>query len=338
LQAIFLIKGAKPHKLLDKFLRMGYNKINMKAEQYIDIQPEVRAALDGGRPVVALESTIISHGMPYPDNLECASRCEKIIREHGAVPATVAVLGGRIKIGLDDGELSHLATAGDVIKCSRRDLPFVLAAGRDGAATVAATMIMADMAGIRFFATGGVGGVHRGAESSMDISADLQELAATNVCVISAGVKSILDIGRTLEYLETLGVPVIAFGQDRFPAFYTPDSGFDAPLRADTAEDAARMMKVKWDLGLRGGAIIGNPIKAEYAMPREKIDAAMEGALKKAAEKGITGKAITPFLLDTVKELTGGESLRANMQLVYGNAALAADIAAAYYGTGTVCV
>jgi pseudouridine-5'-phosphate glycosidase len=301
-------------------------------ETYLDVQPEVREALDGGKPVVALESTIISHGMPYPDNLECAARCEGIIREHGAVPATIAILGGRAKIGLSEGELSHLATAKGVIKCSRRDLAHVMARGFDGAATVAATMILAERSGIRFFATGGVGGVHRGAESSMDISADLTELALTGVCVVSAGIKSILDIGRTLEYLETLGVPVAAFGQDRFPAFYTADSGFDAPIRIDSAEEAAVMMKIKWDMGLTGGAIIGNPIAKEYAMPQGKIDAAIEDALRQAAERGIRGKAITPFLLDVVKTLTGGESLAANMQLVYGNASLAADIAAAYAG------
>jgi pseudouridine-5'-phosphate glycosidase len=299
-------------------------------DQYMDIRPEVRTALDEGQPVVALESTIISHGMPYPDNLECAARCEAIIREHGAVPATIAILRGRVKIGLEEGELTRLAVEKGVLKCSRRDLAFALAEGRDGAATVAATMILADRAGIRFFATGGVGGVHRGAERSMDISADMTELQTTDVCVISAGVKSILDIGRTLEYLETLGVPVIAFGQDRFPAFYTPDSGFDAPLRVDTAAAAARIMKIKWDLGLRGGAIIGNPIEKRFAMPRETIDAAIAEALSAAAEQGISGKAITPFLLDRIKEKTGGESLAANMRLVYGNAALAADIAKAY--------
>jgi pseudouridine-5'-phosphate glycosidase len=296
----------------------------------LDIAGEVRDALNGGRPVVALESTIISHGMPYPDNLACARTCENIIREHGAVPATIAILGGRAKIGLCAGELSRLAEAKDVVKCSRRDLAHVMALGRDGAATVAATMILASLAGIRFFATGGVGGVHRGAESSMDISADMTELALTDVCVISAGVKSILDIGRTLEYLETLGVPVAAFGQDRFPAFYTPDSGFDAPLRVNSAEEAALMMKLKWDLGLKGGAIIANPIAAEYAVSREKIDAAIEEALRLAGEQGIGGKALTPFLLDAIKRLTGGESLAANMHLVYGNAALAAGIAAAY--------
>jgi pseudouridine-5'-phosphate glycosidase len=269
--------------------------------------------------------------MPYPQNLECAARCEEIIREHGATPATIAIIGGRGKIGLEKDELEHLATSKDVVKCSRRDLPWVIARGKDGAATVAATMILADLAGIRFFATGGVGGVHRGAESSMDISADLPELAHTRVCVVSAGIKSILDIGRTLEYLETLGVPVAAYGQDRFPAFYTPDSGFDAPLRLDSPGEAARMMKAKWELGLDGGAIIGNPIPAEYAMDSGGINAAIEKALAEADARKITGKAITPFLLDYIKTLTGGESLASNMRLVYNNAALASDIAVCYY-------
>jgi pseudouridine-5'-phosphate glycosidase len=215
-------------------------------------------------------------------------------------------------------------------------LPWVLSEGLDGASTVAATMIMADLAGIRFFATGGVGGVHRGAESTMDISADLTELQVTGVCVVSAGVKSILDIGRTLEYLETLGVPVAAFGQNRFPAFFTPDSGFDAPLRIDSAAGVARMMKAKWALGLQGGAIIGNPIAKEYAVPPEKINRAIDEALRQADARGITGKAVTPFLLDKAKELTGGESLTANKYLVYSNAALAADIAAAYAKLGVV--
>jgi pseudouridine-5'-phosphate glycosidase len=298
--------------------------------KYFDIAPEVREALDAGKAVVALESTIITHGMPYPDNLECAMMCEKTVREHGSVPATTAILGGRIKIGLSPDELSSLAVAKGVVKCSRRDLPYILAQKLDGASTVAATMIMADRAGIRFFATGGVGGVHRGAESTMDISADMTELATTNVCVVSAGVKSILDIERTLEYLETLGVPVVAFGQNRFPSFYTPDSGFDAPIRIDTAADAARMMKIKWEMGLQGGAIIGNPIAPEYAVPPAKINAAIEKALQLAAENHVSGKNVTPFLLDKVKELTGGESLEANKKLVYGNSALAADIAAAF--------
>jgi pseudouridine-5'-phosphate glycosidase len=296
----------------------------------MDVLPEIRQALDQGKAVVALESTIISHGMPYPDNLDCAANCERIVRDHGAVPATIAILKGRVKIGLNRGELEYLAKAKNVVKCSRRDLAAVLSLGQDGATTVAATMILADRVGIRFFATGGVGGVHRGAECSMDISADLTELQTTDVCVISAGVKSILDIGRTLEYMETLGIPVVAFGQNRFPAFYTPDSGFDAPLRVDDAAAAARMLKVKWDLALHGGIIIGNPIPPEYAVPPEKINGAIEEALRRADAKKITGKEITPFLLDAVKELTGGESLEANKRLVYGNAALAADMAAAF--------
>jgi pseudouridine-5'-phosphate glycosidase len=303
-------------------------------DKYLDILPEPWQALDQGKAVVALESTIISHGMPYPDNLECAANCEKLVREHGAVPATIAILKGRVKIGVTRAELEYLAGAKNVVKCSRRDLAWVLASGQDGATTVADTMILANRAGIRFFATGGVGGVHRGAEHSMDISADLTELQTTDVCVVSAGVKSILDIGRTLEYLETLGVPVVAFGQDQFPAFFTPDSGFNAPLRIDTAEAAARMLKVKWDLALRGGVIIGNPIRKEHAVPAEKINKAIDEALRRADAQKVTGKAITPFLLDTVKELTGGESLEANKHLVYGNAALAADIAAAFAAMG----
>ncbi|MDR2246763.1 MAG: pseudouridine-5'-phosphate glycosidase [Treponema sp.] len=299
-------------------------------DNYLDVLPEVRQALDQGKAVVALESTIISHGMPYPDNRDCAANCERIVRDHGAVPATIAILKGRVKIGLTGEQIEYLAKAETVAKCSRRDLAAALSLGQDGATTVAATMILANRAGISFFATGGVGGVHRGAESSLDISADLTELQTTDVCVISAGVKSILDIGRTLEYLETLGVPVIAFGQDRFPAFYTPDSGFDAPLRIDAAAGVARMLKVKWDFALHGGAIIGNPIPPEYAVPPERINAAIEEALRRAEAKKITGKDITPFLLDAVKELTGGESLEANKRLVYGNAALAADIAVSF--------
>jgi pseudouridine-5'-phosphate glycosidase len=299
--------------------------------KYVDISPEVRTALHKGRAVVALESTIISHGMPYPANLECAKNCEIIIRGNGATPATIAILGGRIKIGLTTAQLEHLAEADDVVKCSRRDLPHLLATGRDGAATVAATMIMASLAGIRFFATGGIGGVHRGAEDSMDISADLTELGITDVCVISAGIKSILDIGRTLEYLETMGVPVAAYGQDDFPAFYTRESGFKAPIRLDTPAEVAEMMHVKWDVGLKGGALIGNPIPKDYAMPKEEIDNAIESALQRATELGVTGKHITPFLLDLIKTLTEGRSLDTNMRLVYNNARLAAEIASAYY-------
>jgi len=298
--------------------------------KYLDIIPEVQAALDNNQAVVALESTIISHGMPYPQNLDCARSCEAVIRDFGALPATIAVLGGRIKIGLTGEQLEWFAKAGDVMKCSRRDLPYALSKGKNGAATVSATMIMASLAGIRFFATGGVGGVHRGAEDSMDISSDLTELGNTDVCVISAGVKSILDIGRTLEYLETLGVPAVAYGQDEFPAFYTRDSGYKAPLRLDTPEEVAEMMRVKWHLGLNGGAVIGNPIPEEYAMSKKDINAAVDSALHRALELGITGKDITPFLLDAVKIITEGRSLNANMHLVYNNAKLAAEIAVAY--------
>ena len=297
---------------------------------HIDILYDVKTALDKNRAVVALESTIISHGMPYPENLTCARDCEAVIRKCGAVPATIAIIDGRIKIGLLNEQLERFAVSKDIIKCSRRDLPYVISAGKDGAATVSATMIMAEKAGIRFFATGGVGGVHRGAENSMDISADLTELAKTNVCVVSAGIKSILDIGRTLEYLETQGVPVVAFGQDGFPAFYTRESGFKAPLRLDTPADIAKMMKTKWELGLTGGAIIGNPIPAKYSMPKEEIDTAIDSALEKASELGIKGKEITPFLLDAIKKITKGRSLEANMQLVKNNARLAAEIAVAY--------
>jgi len=297
----------------------------------IDILPEVKKAIDEDRPVVALESTIISHGMPYPENLTCANECEAVIREHGAIPATMAILDGRIKVGLTEEQLKLFAVSKDIIKCSRRDLPYVIAKKQNGAATVSATMIMASLAGIRFFATGGVGGVHRGAEDSMDISADLFELSATDVCVISAGVKSILDIGRTIEYLETHGVPIVAFGQDDFPAFYTRESGFKAPLRLDTPEEVAEMMRAKWTLGLRGGAIIGNPIPAEYAMPKEEIDKAINEALIEAKMQRVEGKKITPFLLDAIKNITGGKSLEANVHLVKNNATLAAKIASAYY-------
>ena len=298
--------------------------------RYLDIKPEVKEALENKRAVVALESTIISHGMPYPENLEVAKECERVVREAGAVPATLAILDGRIKIGLNDEELYYLATSKDIYKCSRRDIPYIISRGKNGAATVAATMIMADLAGIRFFATGGVGGVHRDAENTMDISADLTELQTTNVCVVSAGVKSILDIELTLEYLETLGIPVVAFGQDEFPAFYTRESGFKAPLRLDTPKEIAEMMETKWALGLSGGAIVGTPIPEKHQMPRSEIDKAINTALQNAEKKGIKGKEITPYLLDSIKEITSGRSLKANMALVYNNAKLAADIAVEY--------
>ena len=329
--------------------------------KYIDILPEVGTALDNKRAVVALESTIITHGMPYPENIVCAKACEKIIRDNGAVPATVAIIDGRIKIGLSNKQLEYLATSENVAKCSRRDLPYVIATGQNGAATVSATMIMASLAGIRFFATGGVGGVHRGAvggiyesgaggehesgvggehegtgdimdmfANTMDISADLFELHTTDVCIVSAGVKSVLDIGRTLEYLETHGVPVVAYGQDDFPAFYTRQSGFKAPLRLDTPEQVAGMMSAKWELGMRGGAIIGNPIPEEHSLPKEEIDNAIEIALVMAQVYGIKGKEITPFLLKNIVRITKGRSLDANMHLVQNNARLAAQIAVAF--------
>jgi len=299
-------------------------------KKYMDILPEVQEAVKRHGAIVALESTIISHGMPYPQNLECARGCEAVIRDAGATPATIAILKGRIKIGLSDDDLVRLATSEDVMKCSRRDLPYAITTGKNGASTVAATMIMASLAGIRFFATGGVGGVHRGAEDTMDISADLVELSTTNVCVISAGVKSILDIGRTLEYLETQGVPVVSFRQDDFPAFYTCKSGYKAPLRLDSPAEVAEMMRVKWNLGLKGGAVIGNPIPEIYSMPKEEIDAAIDMALSEAAKVGVAGKELTPFLLDAVKTITGGRSLESNMHLVLSNARLAAEIAVAY--------
>lgn len=299
--------------------------------RYLDLKEEIKAALEKGKPVVALESTIISHGMPYPQNVETALMVEKTVREHGAVPATIAILEGRLKAGLSEKELDYLGKAGTAVtKVSRRDIPFIVSAEKDGATTVASTMIIAAMAGIRFFATGGIGGVHRGAERTFDISADLQELASTDVAVFCAGAKSILDIGLTLEYLETHGVPVIGFGTDEMPAFYTPRSGFKVDYRLETPADIAASLKTKWDLGLKGGAVIANPIPAEYAMEESKINRAIEQALNELGEKGIRGKESTPFLLARVSELTGGDSLDSNIQLVLNNAVLAAETAVAY--------
>jgi len=294
---------------------------------YLDINPEVAAALKAGKAVVALESTIISHGMPYPRNVETARNVEKIIRDHGAVPATIAILKGRMKVGLSPDEIEYLGKSHDVIKCSRRDLPFILAKGLDGATTVAATMILAAMAGIRVFATGGIGGVHRGAQTSFDISADLQELAHTNVAVICAGAKSILDIGLTLEYLETFGVPVVGFKTNEMPAFYTSKSGFSVNYRVDSAAELAQAMKIKCDLGLNGGLVVANPIPAQYEMDSATINTAIEEALKQAEAEGVKGKDTTPYLLAKVKELTGGDSLESNIQLVYNNARLGAELA-----------
>ena len=295
---------------------------------YLDISPEVKAALDEGKPVVALESTIISHGMPYPKNVETALRVEQTIRDNGAVPATIAVIGGRLKAGLSREEIEHLGKAGRAVaKASRRDLPALVARGADGATTVTTTMIIARMAGISIFATGGIGGVHRGAETTMDISADLEELAQTPVMVVCAGAKSILDLGLTLEYLETKGVPVIGYGTDELPAFYTRKSGFSVDYRADSPEELAAMFRAQRALGYRGGMLVTNPIPEQYAMDKEVIDAAIAQALRECEEKGVHGKETTPFLLARVVELTGGESLESNIRLVLNNAALAARTA-----------
>ena len=300
----------------------------------LDCQPEVAAALAEGRPVVALESTIISHGMPWPQNAVTALAVEAEVRAHGAVPATIAVIDGRLKAGLSADQIERLGRAGpQVLKASRRDLPFLLAGATPqplGATTVAATMIVAALAGIRVFATGGIGGVHRGAAASFDISADLQELARTEVAVVCAGPKAILDIGLTLEYLETHGVPVIGFGTAELPVFYSRDSGFRVDHRLDDPAAIARVMRAKWSLGLGGGLVIANPIPAEFALPRESIDAAIEQALADAARQRVVGKALTPFLLDRVNALTGGDSLAANIALVRNNARLAARVAVAH--------
>ena len=297
--------------------------------KYLDISPEVKAALDAGRPVVALESTIISHGMPYPQNVETALTVEKTIRENGAVPATIAIIGGRLKAGLSPDEIEYLGKEGTkVIKASRRDLPVLVANGADGATTVATTMIIAAMAGIKVFATGGIGGVHRGAETTMDISADLEELAVTPVMVVCAGAKSILDLGLTLEYLETKGVPVIGYGTDELPAFYTRKSGFGVDYRLDTPSELAAAFKAKLDMGLRGGMLVTNPIPEEYSMDPDYITGAIDEAVKEAETLGIRGKATTPFLLAKIKDITGGDSLEANIKLVLNNASLAAKTAA----------
>ena len=295
---------------------------------YLDISPEVRQALAEGKPVVALESTIISHGMPYPKNVETALLVEKTIRENGAVPATIAIIGGRLKAGLSPDEIEYLGKAGPkVAKASRRDLAAIVARGADGATTVTTTMIIAHMAGIKVFATGGIGGVHRGAEVTMDISADLEELGSTPVMVVCAGAKSILDLGLTLEYLETKGVPVIGYGTDELPAFYTRRSGFGVDYRVDSPEELETMFKAHLALGMKGGMLVTNPIPEEYAMDKAVIDAAIEQALSDAKAAGIHGKETTPFLLAKVVELTGGDSLESNIRLVLNNATVAAKTA-----------
>ena len=303
----------------------------MNYEKYLDVKPEVAEALAAGKPVVALESTIISHGMPYPQNVETALNVEKIIRENGAVPATIAIIGGRLKAGLTPEEIEYFGKKGTAIrKASRRDLAVLCARGEDGATTVTTTMMIAHMAGISIFATGGIGGVHRGAETTMDISADLEELAQTPVMVICAGAKSILDLGLTLEYLETKGVPVIGYGTEELPAFYTRRSGFGVDYRVDSPQELAKTFRVSKDLGLRGGMLVTNPIPEEYAMPLETINAAIDQAIAECNAKGIHGKDTTPFLLARVAEITGGDSLASNIRLVYNNAALAARTAAAF--------
>ena len=303
----------------------------MNMNKYLDVNPEVAAAVAEGRPVVALESTIISHGMPYPQNVETALNVERIIRENGAVPATIAIIGGRLKAGLTPEEIEYFGKKGQAIhKASRRDLAVLCARGEDGATTVTTTMIIAHMAGIKIFATGGIGGVHRGAETTMDISADLEELSQTPVMVVCAGAKSILDLGLTLEYLETKGVPVIGYGTEELPAFYTRQSGFGVDYRIDTPEELAGAFKASQDMGLKGGMLVTNPIPEEYSMSPEVINAAIDQAIAECKAKGIHGKETTPFLLARVAEITGGDSLASNIRLVYNNAKVAAQTAAAY--------
>lgn len=296
---------------------------------FLNILPEVVEALRYGNPVVALESTIISHGMPYPANVETALAVEKIVREHGAVPATIAISNGKCLVGLEEQQLNYFGKAKDVWKVSLRDMPYVISRRLNGATTVAATMRIASMAGIRLFATGGIGGVHRGAETSMDISADLTEMAQTSVAVVSAGVKSILDIRLTLEYLETMGIPVITFGQDAFPSFYSRSSGFASPMRLDTAADIAALLHTKWQLKLQGSVLIAHPIPVEMEIPFADMEVHITAALAKANELSIMGKRVTPFLLQYLTEHTQGESLEANISLIKNNAALAAQIAVA---------
>ena len=300
----------------------------MPLNKYLDVAPEVAAAIAAGKPVVALESTIISHGMPYPQNVETALKVEQIIRDNGAVPATIAIIGGRLKAGCSKEEIEHLGKAGSkVTKASRRDLPVLVARGADGATTVTTTMIIAHMAGIQIFATGGIGGVHRGAETTMDISADLEELAHTPVMVVCAGAKSILDLGLTLEYLETHGVPVIGYGTKELPAFYTRSSGFGVDYEIDTPAELAKAFAVQRELGFPGGMLVTNPIPEEFSMDPAVINKAIDDAVAQAQAQGIHGKETTPFLLAKIKDITGGDSLASNIQLVFNNAALAAKTA-----------
>ena len=300
-------------------------------KKYLDLRSDIKEAIEADKPVVALESTILSHGMPYPENLEFARNVEKIIKEEGAVPATIAIIGGKIKVGLSDEELEIMCKAENVGKVSRRDLPIYISTGKTGATTVTTTMIGAAMAGIKFFATGGLGGVHREAQQTFDISADLQELAHTSVAVICAGAKAILDLNLTMEYLETFGVPVLGLRTDYLPAFYSKSSGLKLDYNCKDEKEVAAIVKAKWEMGLDGGVVIGNPIPDEYAMPNEEINVYIEKALQMCKEKGIKGKDTTPFLLATVKDLTGGDSLKANLELAYNNARAAARIAKSYF-------
>lgn len=288
---------------------------------------EVKAAIENKKPIVALESTIISHGMPYPKNVATAREVEKIVRANGAIPATIAILNGNIHVGLDDDQMELLGNSKGVWKVSLRDLPYVVSQKLNGATTVAATMRIASMAGIKIFVTGGIGGVHRGAETTMDISADLTEMTQTNVAVVSAGVKSILDIGLTLEYLETLGVPVVTFGSPDFPSFYSRKSGFATPLQLNTPKDIAALLETKWSMGLNGSVMIANPIPADKEYPFEKMEGHIEAALNAAKEKNVSGKETTPFILKFISDATGGESLESNISLVFNNAELGARIA-----------
>ncbi len=306
------------------------SELKLSAE-FLQISPEVQDALNNNKPIVALESTIISHGMPFPQNAQTALEVEDAIRQQGVIPATIAIIRGVMKVGLSKEEIELLGREGHAVtKVSRRDLPFVVAAGINGATTVASTMIIAAMAGIKVFATGGIGGVHRGAEHTFDISADLQELAKTNVAVVCAGAKSILDLGLTTEYLETNGVPLIGYQTQSLPAFFCRTSPFEVSIRLDSAEAIARAMAVKWQTGLNGGLVVANPIPEQFAMAEETINAAIDQAVREAEEQGVTGKASTPFLLARVAEVTGGDSLKSNIQLVFNNARLACDIAKAY--------
>ena len=300
-------------------------------KKYLYVRNDIKDAIEANKPVVALESTILSHGMPYPENLEFARNVERIIKEEGAVPATIAIIGGKIKVGLSDEELEIMCKAENVGKVSRRDLPIYISTGKTGATTVTTTMIGAAMAGIKFFATGGLGGVHREAQQTFDISADLQELAHTSVAVICAGAKAILDLNLTMEYLETFGVPVLGLRTDYLPAFYSKSSGLKLDYNCKDEKEVAAIVKAKWEMGLDGGVVIGNPIPDEYAMPNEEINVYIEKALQMCKEKGIKGKDTTPFLLATVKDLTGGDSLKANLELAYNNARAAARIAKSYF-------